>query len=220
MLKAAACSNFIFKSLQHRRFFVNIAKVLRTSFLQNTSGGCFCSSKKFLNFPGKHQWRRLNRFILFNKFDWARLHVNILLKLFNILHFCITWAIFQQFSRRDVKLVPFFIIFHLLNYTSPLIPKLHGHMKQSLLWSRINAKKRDFVVHGNISQFVVSLLSIMVTFLVATTHSQLKNRFFEANRLCQRIKYRFAVYILLYIYMLRTKSLQRNGLNQVPILQK
>ena len=49
---------------------------------------------------------------------------------------------------------------------------------------------------------------------------QLKNRFSEAKRLCQRIKYRFAVYILLYIYMLYTKSLQGNGRNQVPILQK
>ena len=30
-------------SLQHRSFPVNIVKLLRTPFLQNTSGGCFCS---------------------------------------------------------------------------------------------------------------------------------------------------------------------------------
>ena len=35
------------KRLQHRCFLVNIAKVLRTFLLQNTSGGCFCCFKKF-----------------------------------------------------------------------------------------------------------------------------------------------------------------------------
>ena len=40
--------------------------------------------------------------------------------------------IFQPFSRRDVKPVAFRAIFHLLNYTSPLIPKPHGKMKQKL----------------------------------------------------------------------------------------
>ena len=35
-----AC-NFIKKRLQHRFFLINIAKFLRTVFLQNTSGGCF-----------------------------------------------------------------------------------------------------------------------------------------------------------------------------------
>ena len=30
------------KSLWHRRFPVNFAKFLRTPFLQNSSGGCFC----------------------------------------------------------------------------------------------------------------------------------------------------------------------------------
>ena len=34
--------------LQHRRFLVNIAKFLKTSFLRNTSGGCFCCFKKFV----------------------------------------------------------------------------------------------------------------------------------------------------------------------------
>ena len=120
----------------------------------------------------------------------------------------------------------FLIIFHLLNYTFPLTLKRYGKIKQKLANYEVESTpKNEFSLylitfHGNVLQFVVSLLSIMVTFLVATTHSQLKNRFFEANRLCQRIKYRFAVYILLYIYMLCTKSLQRNGRNQVPILQE
>ena len=42
------------KWLQHRRFSGNIVKFLRTSFLQKTSGGCFCSRKKPLNFSEKH----------------------------------------------------------------------------------------------------------------------------------------------------------------------
>ena len=39
-LSLKAC-NFIKKRLQHRCFPVNIAKLLRTPFSQNTSGGCF-----------------------------------------------------------------------------------------------------------------------------------------------------------------------------------
>ena len=69
------------------------------------------------------------------------------------MHFLITWVIFQQFSHGDVKLVAFLIIFHLLNYTTPLIPKRYGKMKQksSLLWSGINAKKSVFTVPYHIS---------------------------------------------------------------------
>ena len=37
-----AC-NFIKKRLQNRCFTVNIAKILRTHFLWNTSGGCLCA---------------------------------------------------------------------------------------------------------------------------------------------------------------------------------
>ena len=36
--------NFIIKKLQHRCFPVKFAKFLRTSFLQNTSDGCFLNS--------------------------------------------------------------------------------------------------------------------------------------------------------------------------------
>ena len=69
------------------------------------------------------------------------------------MHFYITWVIFQQFSRRDVKLLAFLIIFHLLNYTSPLILKHYGKMKKkiNLLWSGINTKKWVFVVPYHIS---------------------------------------------------------------------
>ena len=36
------------RGLQHRCFFVKFAKFLRTLFLQNTSGGCFCMVSLFL----------------------------------------------------------------------------------------------------------------------------------------------------------------------------
>ena len=39
--------NFVKRRLQHRCFPVNIAKFLRTAFLQNTSGGCFYSLRLF-----------------------------------------------------------------------------------------------------------------------------------------------------------------------------
>ena len=76
---------------------------------------------------------------------------------------------------RDVELVVFLIIFHLLNYTSLLIPKLYGKMKQKSAYYEVESTpKNEFSLylitfHGNVLQFVVSLLSIMVTFLVATT---------------------------------------------------
>ena len=38
--EVAAC-NFIKKRLQHRRFLVNIAKLLRTPILKNNPGGCY-----------------------------------------------------------------------------------------------------------------------------------------------------------------------------------
>ena len=108
----------------------------------------------------------------------------------NILHFLITWVIFQQFSCRDVKLVAFLIIFHLLNYTSPLIPKLYGNMKQILAYYEVESTpKNEFSLclitfHGNVLLFVVSLLPLL-------------NWFFEAKRLCQRINYRFVVFVLM-----------------------
>ena len=45
-----AC-NFITKRLQHNCFPLNIVKFVRTAFLQNKSGGCFCKhpSKHLLN---------------------------------------------------------------------------------------------------------------------------------------------------------------------------
>ena len=71
------------------------------------------------------------------------------------MHFCITWVICQQFSRRDVKLVAFLIIFHLLNYTSP-------QTKISLLWSRINAKKWVFVVPYHISWQRIAIRCVVI----------------------------------------------------------
>ena len=71
--------SFIKKRLWHTCFPVNFAKFLRTPFLQNISGRLIlniakylrtlyhrtsvAASEKFINFPGKHQWRRRNEFI-------------------------------------------------------------------------------------------------------------------------------------------------------------
>ena len=64
--------------------------------------------------------------------------------------------------------------FHLLSYTSPLIPKIYRKMKQKLAYYEVKSTpKNEFSLylitfHGNVLQFVVLLLSIMVTFLVTT----------------------------------------------------
>ena len=41
------------KNLWHRCSLVNFAKFLRTPFLQNTSGGCFCHKKGDIEFTSK-----------------------------------------------------------------------------------------------------------------------------------------------------------------------
>ena len=66
------------------------------------------------------------------------------------------------------------IIFHLLSYTSPIIPKLYGKMKQKLAYYEVESKPKNVFVlpyafHSNLSEFVVSVLSIIVTFRVAAT---------------------------------------------------
>ena len=68
------------------------------------------------------------------------------------MHFLITWVIFQQFSPWDVKLVAF-LTFHLLNYTSALIPKLYGEMKRKLTYYEVESipKKWVFIVPYHIS---------------------------------------------------------------------
>ena len=117
------------------------------------------------------------------------------------MHFCIAWVIFQQFSRRDVKLVAFLIIFHLLRYTSLLIPKFHGKIKQKLAYYEVESMpKNEFSLylitfHSNVSHFVVSLLSIKVTFRVATTQESFFRSKTFMSTFCLRlrlwIKHRF-----------------------------
>ena len=48
------------KRLQHRCFLVNTAKFLRAAFLQNTSGGCFCSK---LDLNKMHQYSLQNHHV-------------------------------------------------------------------------------------------------------------------------------------------------------------
>ena len=71
-------------------------------------------------------------------------------------------------------------------------------MKQKLAFYEVESTpKNEFSLYlitfyDNVSQFVVSLLSIIVTFRVTTTQELV----FKAKRLCQRIKHCFVVHIL------------------------
>ena len=55
------CWSLFLIKLQVCNFPVNIAKFLRTVFFHKTPP--VATSEKFINFPGKHQWRKRNRFI-------------------------------------------------------------------------------------------------------------------------------------------------------------
>ena len=73
------------KRLWHRSFPVNFAEFLRTSFLQNTSGGCFS------NRSGKHSPRR----IIFYSATLQRLHSTTNVASLQILkHTSTNWVIF------------------------------------------------------------------------------------------------------------------------------
>ena len=72
----------------------------------------------------------------------------------NILHFCVTWVIFQPFRRRDVKRCKGFPCY--FSFTQSYIPSYSktswkNETKIILLWSRINAKNWVFVVPYHIS---------------------------------------------------------------------
>ena len=111
------------------------------------------------------------------------------------MHFCITCVVTQQFSHRDIKLVAFFIIFYLLNYTSSLILKLHGKMKEKLAYYEVESTG-VFVVR--LSLFMATYRTLLCRYCRLWSQfmlPQLKNRFFEAKRLCRRIKHWFVVCI-------------------------
>ena len=61
------------------------------------------------------------------------------------------------------------ILFHFFDYLSLLIPKLYSKIKQKLAPYEAYAKNRVFIAPNHISQYVMSLLSIMVNFCVGTT---------------------------------------------------
>ena len=130
----------------------------------------------------------------------------------NILHFCITWVIFQQFSRRGVKLVLYFIIFHLLNYTSPLIPNFMVKWNKAYYELELTPKN-EFSLFMATYRFSLCRYCRLWSLFVS---SQLKNRFFEAKHLCQRIKYGFAASISFWWI----QKLQGNERNQVPLFYR
>ena len=60
-MQCAGTVTFILLKLQVCTFPVNIAKSFKNSFLHKKPP--VTASEKFINFSGKHQWRRSNRFI-------------------------------------------------------------------------------------------------------------------------------------------------------------
>ena len=79
------CWSLFLIKLQACNFPVNVAKFLKNSFFHKTPSAA--ASEKFINFRGKHQWRRCNRSIFL-----IRQYVNVLLTLIS-----------ERFSRRDLK---------------------------------------------------------------------------------------------------------------------
>ena len=72
-----AC-NFIKKRPQQKCFPVNITKVLRTAFLQNTSGGCICNPNKHRHFLSvKDEWKNVTTK------SWNSTHMDLKVNLFN-----------------------------------------------------------------------------------------------------------------------------------------
>ena len=67
IFRGKLCWSLILIKLQAYNFLVNIAKIFKNSFFHKTPP--VTASEKFMNFPGKHQWRSRNRFIFFNKHD-------------------------------------------------------------------------------------------------------------------------------------------------------
>ena len=93
-----------------------------------------------------------------------------------------------------------FLIFHLLNYTSPPIPKLYGKMKEKLAYYEVELTlKMSFCC--NLSHFMATYRNSLSRYCQLWSlfePPRLKNRFFEAKRLCQRIKHRLVVCISLW----------------------
>ena len=76
----------------------------------------------------------------------------------------------------------FFIIFYLLNYTSSLILKLHGKMKEKLAYYEVESTG-VFVVR--LSLFMATYRTLLCRYCRLWSQfmsPQLKNRFFEAKR--------------------------------------
>ena len=89
------------------------------------------------------------------------------------------------------------ISFRLLNYTSPLITKLHGKLKSklALLWRKINTKKWVFVVPYHISWQRIAIRCVVTVDYGHFVLPQLKNHFVDSRHLCQGIKHHLTVWI-------------------------
>ena len=104
------CWSFFLIKLQVFNFPVSIAKSLRVDFHKTTPVAASEKIQKFfkenISGGGVIDW-------FFNKYDWIRHYVSILLTLVDISRFHITWQIFEQFKAngfpfyQSITLFPF-----------------------------------------------------------------------------------------------------------------
>ena len=115
------CWSLFLIKLQACNFPVNVAKFLKNSFFHKTPSAA--ASEKFINFRGKHQWRRCNRLIFL-----IRQYVNVLLTLIS-----------ERFSRRDLK-SQWLFLFQYWNASLPkIIPRKSSSSRtKSILKFKIN----------------------------------------------------------------------------------
>ena len=137
----------------------------------------------------------------------------------NILHFCVTWVIFQPFRRRDVKRCKGFPCY--FSFTQSYIPSYSktswkNETKIILLWSRINAKNWVFVV-----PYHISWQRIVIRCVVTVDYGHFSCRHRPGIVLPKQNVYinELNIVCCMHFVLTNSKSLQGSGRNQVSILQ-
>ena len=146
------CWSLFLIKLQACNFPVNVAKFLKNSFFHKTPSAA--ASEKFINFRGKHQWRRCNRLIFL-----IRQYVNVLLTLIS-----------ERFSRRDLK-SQWLFLFQYWNASLPkIIPRKSssGRTKSILkfkinYWSNHLATRKSAKLHSPLERLHSPLERLRLT---------------------------------------------------------
>ena len=106
--------------LQHRHFHVNIAKIFKKLFLQNTSGGCFCILQPLIAFSWKLRFgffiKRLVQ-LTTTQFDIFNIKRKFFFK-------CLTWTFIKAWNMHAVFYEVFFIsdkqTFHIMKFSNAM----------------------------------------------------------------------------------------------------